>query len=270
MKRWLNQATQTPRMDFLCFLTTFLGLLTLSYGQDLSQFVFSRTSLGQKLENLLQEHKVKVQNYIMTGYGGGWEHCDVLSLNPIDVGAPQFLMEFKTFSKLDIRSALSSSHCLLAAQHIESKEDLSAIIKFGWKVISHKRIALILSMAKGITLEMTPDIEKLPFIIVARLEGGGEQFLCPVIGRAKPLLQGHMCDISYASYKYKKLRVGISGVVPHFFLPKGNGVMDGTHVRLLSLLAEKLKFMPDVVVPRTFEQGANMVKNKKNYMLFKM
>ena len=69
-----------------------------------------------------------------------------------------------------------------------------------------------------------------------------------------------MCDMSYATYRYQKLKVGILGQPPHFF-PSKSGI-DGTDIRLLRLLAEKLKFMPDVVVPRTYDQGANMVKKK--------
>ena len=229
--------------------------------------VFSRTSqgYGHKLHKFLEEHRIQIQNYIMAGYGGGWEHCDVLSLDPLGVDAPQFIMGFETFSRLDIRSALSSSHCLLAAYHIESRESLSAIIKFGWKVIQHKRIALILSMGNGATQGITTDTEKLPFLIAAKLQGGQNQFICPIIGEAEPLLQGQMCDISYTSYRYKKLRVGIIGIQPYFFKTK-NGI-DGTDVRLLSLLAEKLNFVPDVVVPRTYKQGANMVGKRWNYIL---
>ena len=144
---------------------------------------------GQNLDQFLKEHKAKIQNYIMAGYGEGWTNCDVLSLNPITVDAPKFIMGFETFNKLDINSALSSSHCLLTAHYVERKESLSAIIEFGWNVIKHKRVALILSMAKGITLDMASNTEKLPFLIVAILEGGGKQFLCPIIGRAEPLLQ---------------------------------------------------------------------------------
>ena len=224
--------------------------------------VFSRTSrgYGHKLHKFLEEHRIQIQNYIMAGYGGGWEHCDVLSLEPLGVDAPQFIMGFETFNGLNMRSALSSSHCLLAAYHIESKESLSAIIKFGWRVIHHKRIALILSMGNGVTLGIATDTEKLPFLIAAKLQGERKQFLCPIVGKAEPLLQGHMCDISYTSYKYKKLRVGIVGIQPHFFKTK-NGI-DGTDIRLISLLAEKLNFMADVVVPRTYGLGANMVENK--------
>ena len=155
----------------------------------LAALLFFGVVYGQNLDHFLKEHKVEIQNYIMAGYGEGWTNCDVLSLNPITVDAPKFIMRFETFNKLDINSALSSSHCLLTAHYIESKESLSAIIKFGWNVMQHKRVALILSMEKGITLDMASNTEKLPFLIVANMEGGGNQFLCPIVGRSEPLLQ---------------------------------------------------------------------------------
>ena len=117
-------------------------------------------------------------------------------------------------------------------------------------------------MGKGITLEMATDTEKLPFLVAAILETGEEQFLCPVIGRVKPLLQSAMCDISYVSYKYKMLRIGLLGVHPHLTF---DGGLDGTDLRLIKLLARKLKFKPDVVFPRTFAQGENMVRKLKYY-----
>ena len=221
--------------------------------------LFSKASLGQKLDKFMEEHRVQIQNYIMAGYGGGWAHCDMLSLNPLVVDTPQFIMGFETFYKRDIGSALSSSHCLLATYHIENKESLSAIIEFGWRVLQFKRVALILSMTKGITLDLATNTENLPFLIAAKLEGGGRQFLCPIVGRAKPLMQGHMCDKSHASYRYKKLRVGVFGITPHVFTTKDG--IDGTNIMLLKLLAEKLKFMPIVVIPKSFGQGANMVVN---------
>ena len=161
-------------------------------------------------------------------------------------------------SKLDIRSALSSCHCLLASYHIESQESLSEIMKFGWEVIKHKRIALILSMEKGITLEMATNTDKLPFLVAAQLESGEKQFLCPVIGKITPLMQSNMCDISYVSYKYKKLKIGLLGITPHLIF---DGGIDGTDLRLIKLLAEKLKFQPDIVIPPTYRQGRNMVRN---------
>ena len=176
----------------------------------------------------------------MTGYSGGWTHCDVLSLNLVGEDAPQIIMDFSTFNEVDLRSAVSSSHCLLAAYHIESKERLTAIINFGWRVLKAKRVALILTLGNGTTLNLATNTEKLPFLIAARIEGGGNQFLCPLLGSTRPILQTHMCDISYVSYKYKKLRVGLLGQNPHLF-PTKVGI-DGTDVRLLGLLAKKLNF----------------------------
>ena len=221
--------------------------------------LFSRASLGQKLDKFLKEHRVQIQDFIMTGYGWGWAHCDLLSREPLGLDAAQFIMGFETFYGHDIGSVLSSSHCLLAAYHIESKESLSAIIEFGWRVLQFKRVALVLSLAKGITLDMATNTAKLPFLVAAKLDGGGRQFLCPIVGRAKPLMQGHMCDMSQASYRYKKLRVGVFGITPHVFTTKDG--IDGTNIMLLKLLAEKLKFMPIVVIPKSFGQGANMVVN---------
>ena len=215
---------------------------------------------GQKIDNFLQQHKENVQDYIMVGHGKGWTQCDVLSSNSFGDDAPQLLMNFVEFQKLDMRSTLSSCHCLLASYHIESRESLSKIMQLGWEVIKHKRIALILSMAKGITLEMATNTDKLPFLVAARLGSGEKQFLCPVIGKIKPLMQSKMCDISYVSYKYKKLRIGLLGVPPHLIF---DGGIDGTDVRLIKLLAKKLKFQPDVVFPRTYAQGENMVRTAK-------
>ena len=221
--------------------------------------LFFEASLGQKLDHFLEEHIFQIEDYIMTGHSGGWTNCDILAANPIHIDAPQFRMEFGAFDKVEMGSTFSSSYCVLACYYIESKERLSDIINLGWNVIKHKRIALILSLAKDVTLDMATNTEDLPFTIAATHPSGQKQFLCPVIGLAEPLMQGHMCDDSYVSYKYKKLRIGILGIHPHVVFQQG-GMLDGTDVRLLSLLAKKLKFMPDIVVPRTYDQGANMVK----------
>ena len=215
-------------------------------------------SLGLEIDYFLRQHRENVQDYIMVGHGKGWTQCDVLSTNSVGDDAPQLLMNFVEFQKLDMRSTLSSSHCLLASYHIESQESLSEIMQFGWEVIKHKRIALILSMEKGITLEMATNTDKLPFLVAAQLESGEKQFLCPVIGKITPLMQSNMCDISYVSYKYKKLKIGLLGLPPTLVF---DGGIDGTDLRLIKLLAEKLKFQPDIVIPPTYRQGRNMVRS---------
>ena len=214
---------------------------------------------GRELTTFCAEHKVEIQQYIMVGHEKGWQSCDILSLSPHESDAPQFHMDFETFGKLDLSSMLSSSHCLLAAFTVESKEDLSAIIQFGWRVIQHKRTALILSMGKGISLDMAQNTAKLPFLIASVLKGGQKQFLCPLVGREEPLNQDYICEISYVSYRHKKLKVGLFGINPYIF-PTKHGI-DGTDVRLLKLLAQKLKFVPDILIPRSFSHGANLVKN---------
>ena len=117
----------------------------------------------------------------------------------------------------DIRATFSKSHCLLVSAHISSNKSLSDIIKFGWSVIQHKRIALVLQLGDGLTLEMAANTTKLPFMVAATDEDGKEQFLCPVIGEVAPRLQDLMCDSSYVSPKEKSLRVAIFGIPPYFY-----------------------------------------------------
>ena len=228
--------------------------------------LFSKRSLCRDLGLFLREHREQIQTYIMAGYGDGWSHCDVMSADPPHTEAlfhslsPQFVIDFAMLNKLDMNSMLSFSfsHCLLAAYHIKSKEDLSDILQFGRTVLRHKRIALILSLDSGVTLNMATDNAKIPFLVAAELQGGSEQFFCPIIGSPEPILQDSMCNKMNTSYRYKKLRVGIFGGIPHMFPVKGNGI-DGTDLRMIKLLAENLKFLPDVKIPRTFVHGANMV-----------
>ena len=231
--------------------------------------LFSRHSLGQNLGLFLTEHREQIQTYIMAGYGDGWSHCDVLSADALHTEtlfhglSPQFVIDFAMLNKLDMNSMLPFSHCLLVAYLIKSRKDLSDILQFGQTVLRHKRIALILSLENEVTLNMATDIAEIPFLVAAELEGGGEHFLCPIVGSPKPILQDSMCNIMYTSYRYKKLRMGIFGGVPHIFHIKGKGI-DGTDYRMIKLLAEKLKFVPDVKIVQNKEQGNNMVVRNSN------
>ena len=246
-----NHKTNQHMLMGVIIVSFFFGVLLLS-----------REANGQQLTTFLAEHKTEIQNYIMAGYGKGWLHCDVLSLTHHG-DVPHFIMGFETLNKVDIGIMMSSSHCLLAAYHIESKESLSAIIQFGWTVIKHKRIALILSIGEGVTLDMASNTKKMPFLIAAKWGGGKKQFLCPIVGRQEPFTQSYMCNVSYASYRYKKLRTGIYGHEPHIF-PTKNGI-DGTTIRLLKLLAKKLKFVPHIVIPRSFHHAFNLVRNNLDF-----
>ena len=163
----------------------------------------------------LQRHISAIQEYIMAGYGDGWKHCDILSANPEEAGfdedIPHFGITLEKLLTIDMGSTLSSSHCLLAMYEVNTLQMLASIIEFGWKAIQHKRIALLLKMGSGMTLDQTINTTKLPFLVAAEVENEEEQFICPVIGKVEPLLQEHMCEKSYVSFEKKTLRIGMVG-----------------------------------------------------------
>ena len=170
---------------------------------------------GLGLEMFAAKHRTAIQEYIMVGYGDGWMHCDILSDNPKDVGfyedIPHFAITLEKLLTIDIGSTLSSSHCLLALYEVNTLQNLTSIIEFGWKAIQYKRIALVLKMGSGLTLDHRINTTKLPFPVAAEVEDEEEQFVCPVIGKVEPLLQEHMCEKSYVSFEKKTLRIGMVG-----------------------------------------------------------
>ena len=76
------------------------------------------------------------------------------------------------------------------------------------------------------------------------------KFLCPVIGDNKSHIDPFMCKLSYVSYKYKSLKIGIVGIEP-YLVPIKSG-LDGTDIRLLQMLSERLYFTPEIVTPSSF------------------
>ena len=176
---------------------------------------------GQNPGMFLTKNKDHIENYIMNGYGWGWKQCDVISdlsqqSNFMDE-TPKFVMDLNILYNFDIRTSLASSYCLLVFGHVNSNQTLSDLIKFGWSVVQRKRLALVLKLSQGLTLEMATNTTKLPFLIAASRADGKEQFLCPVIGEMNPRLQDTKCDVSYSSYKNKALRVGVFGVPPNYY-----------------------------------------------------
>ena len=99
---------------------------------------------------------------------------------------------------------------------VNSIKSLLALVEFGRRVIQHKRIALVVKLGSGVTLNDIKNTHKLPFLIAAELDKGEEQFLCPVIGQPEPWGQQSMCKESYVSTKDKVLRVGMVGHRPWF------------------------------------------------------
>ena len=55
---------------------------------------------GQEITTFFAEHKVRIQHFMMVGHGKGWLNCDTLSLSPLHGDAPQFIMDFETFSAI--------------------------------------------------------------------------------------------------------------------------------------------------------------------------
>ena len=175
-------------------------------------------SNGANGDMFLAKHRKAIESYIMTGYGEGWKSCDTISDTPQGPGFlesdPYYVMEIDHLKSFDISMSLSSSHCVLISFLVRSNQSLSDLIEFGWTAIQHKRLALVLNMAPGLTLEMARNVTKMPFVIATELWNGIPQFLCPVVGLAQPYLQDSICD---PSLNNKVLRVGYFGIPPSIY-----------------------------------------------------
>ena len=215
---------------------------------------------GQELSNFLARHEMSLENFIMTGFGEGWRHCDVFtetSIQHTDLARPQIVLKLENLLNLDLSPLLSSSTCILVSYHVFGNQSLASLIKLGWENLERKRIALVLKMGSGISLDMAADTKKLPFVVAAQLESGQEQFLCPVLGETKPRLSQNMCAQSYASYKNKVLRVGMTGRTP--FFKSGQTGVDGVDIRLLNYLAAKFEFIPKLIHPYGWGDSLKLV-----------
>ena len=214
-------------------------------------------ALGQQENIFMAKYKDAIQEYIMIGHEEGWQQCDILSSNPSHDGVPQLSMDLETINKLNIKAAFKYSHCLLVNYGVSSEASLSTLLEFGLKAMNHVRLALVIKMSSGITLETATNTSSLPYLVVAESDSGMEQFLCPVVGGIKPRLGNEMCNPTYLDYKCKALRVGLLGVPPDLILTS-TGV-EGTNTRLIKMLAEKLKFMPNIKFARSFKLAENQV-----------
>ena len=169
-------------------------------------------------DTFLARHRDAIENFIMTGYGKGWKNCDIITDAPQGPGFlksnPLFVMEVDYLKIFDISTSLSSSHCVLLSFYVYSNQSLSDLIEFGWTTIQHKRLALVLKMGPELSLEMAANITNLPFVIATEIWNGQHQFLCPVVGKAKPSLQDSICD---PSPKVTILRVGFFGLPPSVY-----------------------------------------------------
>ena len=124
-------------------------------------------------------------------------------------------------------------------------------------------------MRSGITLEMANYTSNLPYLVVAELNDGKEQFLCPVVGEVKPHFGKSMCKQSLINYKNKKIRYGGTGYPPDFV-----GTSEGTSVRFMNMLAEKLQFNPTLTWSPSYYELFNKVdhlcEESRRYILIKL
>ena len=170
---------------------------------------------GSGMDSLMTKHGKEIQDYVMTGYGNGWKNCDLMSQNikeaDFNAVSPQFVITLDRLLTTDMGFLLSSTNCLLALYQVDNLQHLASVIEFGWRATNYKRVALILKLDSGLTLDHGINITKLPFPIAAETENGSKQFICPFIGEDTPIFQQHMCKSKYVSMKKKILRVGMVG-----------------------------------------------------------
>ena len=213
-------------------------------------------------QQFLDKYQGAIQNNIMTGHEGGWgQHCDILSDSTHShKGIPQITMALDKIKLLNPKTAFSSSKCLLVTYDVSSKYELSALLNFGHAAIYHVRLALVVKLHSGITLGMATNASKLPYLVAAETSLGKEEFLCPVVGKPEPRLQEDFCKPSYISYKYKTLRIALMGVMPNVIMTE-HGPIDGTNIRLLKMLEQRLGFSTEVIFPPSLIGALSMVCN---------
>ena len=216
-------------------------------------FLLIDKALGGGLKLFFDKYREIVQEYTMTGHEQGWTYCDILSADPLANGhQPQISVDLEKIQTLNARSNFAFSNCLVVSYHLNSLFSLEKLIDFGWAAIQHIRLALVVKMNSGITLNMIANTTRLPFLIAAELEDGREQFLCPVVGVSDPILEENVCNPSFASYRGKTLRVTFMGLPPNFIVTNATtGLFDGADIRLMRILERHLNFRGEIIMPKS-------------------
>ena len=208
-------------------------------------------TVGEEQGNFLEKYRNEIQEYTMAGHEKGWKHCDILSADPFsNKDLPRISVDLDKIQTLNVRSNFAFSNCLIVSYDVSSLVSLEKLIDFGRAAIEHKRLALVVKMKSGLTLDMITNTTKLPFMIAAELSKGKEQFLCPVVGALRPILEENICNPSYASYKGKRLRVTFMGNAP-YFIPINDGLIDGTDIKMIRILEKKLNFRSEIIVAQS-------------------
>ena len=220
-------------------------------------FVLVDKALGQQEGIFIAKHRDAIQKYIMTGHEEGWQHCDILSGNPSYMDVPQISIKLEEIKTLNIKSAFENSHCLLVNYDVSSNTSLSTILEFGLEAIKHVRLAVVIKMHSGFTLDRATNISNLPYLVAAESENGMEKFHCPTIGGIKPPLRYDMCYPTYLNHKNIALRIGLLGIPPDLVFTS-TGV-DGTNIRLIKTMAERLEFIPEIKFATSFIGATDQV-----------
>ena len=210
-------------------------------------------------DQILSKYMRPIQNYIMVGLENSWQPCDILSAGGYaHEDEPHITIDLKTIEIMNLKSVFSSSTCVLVKYDITSEERLSTLLEIGKKAINHIRLALVIKISPGVSLEKARNTSNLGYMIAAESGQGLAQYLCPVIGEIQPRLEHGMCNPSYLDYKNKVIRIGLMGLPPHFGFTS-SGTIEGVNVRLTKMMAEGLNFRPDIRIAKSFTATAEQV-----------
>ena len=224
-------------------------------------FLLIDKALGGRLRLFFDKYMDEIQEYTMTGHEKGWTYCDILSANPFaNKDQPQISMDLEKIQTLNARANFAFSNCLILSYSVNNLFSLEKLLHFGRAAIQHIRLALVIKLNSGITLNMISNSTKLPFMIAAELSNGREQFLCPIVGVSDPILEENVCNPTYTSYKGKRLRITFMGSPP-YYIPTNSttGQFDGTDIRLMRILERQLNFRGKIIMPQSHSDAFIMV-----------
>ena len=67
-------------------------------------------SHGSELNTFLAKHQTAMEEYIMTGYGNGWTHCDIMGEKSTELEhIPQVKIDIERLKTIDIGATFSAS-----------------------------------------------------------------------------------------------------------------------------------------------------------------
>ena len=74
----------------------------------------------------------------------------------------------------------------MIAARVENREALANLLQFGQRTNQKRRVGMLLELGTSVGLETDGNVS---FLIGARLDDGGKQFLCPTVGKLKVKVQ---------------------------------------------------------------------------------